>query len=90
VQQIGSISGADLWINGGYFLFRREIFEYMQPGEELIEEPFSRLIEAGQLIGYQYDGFWAPMDTLKDLHNLEAGYEQGYLPWAVWQPRDPI
>jgi glucose-1-phosphate cytidylyltransferase len=90
VQQIGSISGADLWINGGYFLFRREIFEYMQPGEELIEEPFSRLIEAGQLIGYQYDGFWAPMDTLKDLHNLEAGYEQGYLPWAVWQPRDPV
>ena len=40
-------------------------------------------------MGYRYDGFWAPMDTLKDLQNLEAGYEQGYLPWAVWQPREP-
>ena len=89
VERITSISKSDLWINGGYFIFRRAIFDYMQPGEELIEEPFTRLIERGQLVGYRYNGFWAPMDTLKDLHNLEAGYEQGYLPWAVWQPQEP-
>ena len=89
VERITSISKSDLWINGGYFLFRRAIFDYMQPGEELIEEPFTRLIERGELVGYRYNGFWAPMDTLKDLHNLEAGYEQGYLPWAVWQPQEP-
>ena len=70
-------------------MFRREIFDYIQPGEELVEEPFPRLIAEDQLIAYRYDGFWAPMDTLKDLQNLEAGYEQGYLPWAVWQPQEP-
>ncbi len=90
VRQIGSVSSADLWLNGGYFMFRREIFDYIGPGEELVEEPFSRLIAEDQLIAFQYSGYWAPMDTLQDLQNLEAGYEAGLLPWAVWQPHDPV
>ena len=49
----------------------------MQPGEELVERPFERLIEAGQLITYRHDGFWAPMDTLKDMQKLEALYDAG-------------
>ena len=88
-QRIDAISRSDLWLNGGYFMFRREIFDYIEPGEEMVEEPFSRLIEAGQLIAFRYDGYWAPMDTLKDLQNLEADYESGNLPWAVWHPGDP-
>lgn len=90
VRSVESIATADLWLNGGYFMFRREIFDYIEPGEEMVEEPFSRLIEAGQLIAFRYEGYWAPMDTLKDLQNLESDYESGKLPWAVWQPKDPV
>lgn len=89
VRSIDSIASTDLRINGGYFMFRKEIFDYVGAGEDLVEEPFSRLIAAQELIAFQYDGFWAPMDTLKDLQNLEAGYEAGRWPWALWQPRDP-
>ena len=53
--------------------------------EELVVEPFRRLIEKDQLIAHRYDGFWAPMDTLKDRQMLEAYVEAGRPPWAVWQ-----
>jgi glucose-1-phosphate cytidylyltransferase len=85
VGQIEDVRAADVWINGGYFLFRREIFDYIGPGEELVEAPFHRLIERDQLITYRYDGFWAPMDTLKDVQNLETLWESGSPPWALWQ-----
>ena len=90
VERIDSVTRADMWINGGYFAFRKEIFDYKRPGEELIQEPFARLIEARKLIAFKYDGFWAPMDTLKDLQELENSYQSGHLPWAVWSPGDPI
>jgi glucose-1-phosphate cytidylyltransferase len=71
-------------------MFRREIFDYLRPGEELVEEPFARLIADDQLTAVQYRGFWAPMDTLKDVQNLESMYEGGRPPWAVWQPDGDI
>jgi glucose-1-phosphate cytidylyltransferase len=74
----------DLWINGGYFCFRREIFDYIRDGEELVEEPFHRLIEKGELLGLRHEGFWAPMDTLKDKQRLDALAEHSP-PWAVWE-----
>jgi glucose-1-phosphate cytidylyltransferase len=73
----------DLWVNGGFFLLRPEIFEYMQEGEELVVEPFQRLIEAGQLMAYKYDGFWRSMDTLRDRQVLEEMVEQGNMPWFL-------
>ena len=76
---------SDLWINGGHFILRPSVFDYMQPGEELVERPFERMIEAGQLITYRHDGFWAPMDTLKDMQELEALYERGDPPWTLWR-----
>jgi glucose-1-phosphate cytidylyltransferase len=85
VGHIDDVRTSDLWINGGYFIFRREIFDYIRPGEELVEAPFRRLIEADQLITFRYDGFWAPMDTLKDVQNLESLWESGRPPWALWQ-----
>jgi len=86
VTAISHIRDAGLRVNGGYFILSNAIFDYMRPGEELVEEPFERLITERQLIGYRYDGFWAPMDTLKEMQNLEALYQSGRPPWAVWQP----
>ena len=67
------------------FGLRNDIFDYMEDGDEdLVVEPFRRLIEKEQLIGHVHDGFWAPMDTLKDRQTLEAYSETGRPPWAVW------
>ncbi len=83
VQTLRDVTASDLWINAGYFVFRREVFDYIQPGEDLVAEPFERLIAEGKLIAYPYDGFWAPMDTLKDKHVLETLLESGQAPWRT-------
>ena len=74
---------ANIWINGGFFIFRREVFDYMREGEELVEQPFQRLIEADQLLAIKHDGFWRPMDTLKDKQVLEDLVEHGDMPWQL-------
>lgn len=84
VRGIEDVTKANLWINGGYFVFRREIFDYIREGEDLVVEPFQRLIAAEQLIAHRHDGFWAPMDTLKDKTVLEDLLESGEAPWRVW------
>jgi glucose-1-phosphate cytidylyltransferase len=71
-------------INGGFFVFRREIFKYIKDGEELVEQPFHRLIAEQQLINYKHDGFWACMDTYKERQELEDLYSRGSAPWTVW------
>ena len=85
VTEIEHVYDSDIRINGGFFILRPQVFDYIREGEELVEEPFRRLIEAHQLVAYRYDGFWAPMDTLKDKHSLEALEAAGRPPWAVWQ-----
>ena len=55
----------------GLFIFRREIFDYLREGDELVEAPFQRLIEADQLMAFRHEGFWRPMDTFKDKEVLE-------------------
>ena len=82
-QGIRATQDADLWINGGFFIFRREIFDYLRDGEELVEEPFRRLIEDDQLLAFRHEGFWRPMDTLKDKEVLEDLVEQGRIPWRL-------
>ena len=64
-----------------FFIFRPRVFEYMRDGEELVEAPFKRLIEANELLAYRHTGFWRPMDTLKDKQILENIVEQGKMPW---------
>ncbi len=81
VREFRSSERSDIWINGGYFLLRREIFDYMREGEELVLEPFTRLIADDQLIAYKHEGFWRSMDTLKDRQVLEEMVEQGRMPW---------
>jgi glucose-1-phosphate cytidylyltransferase len=83
VRRIRASQDANLWINGGFFIFRKEIFDYMREGEELVEAPFKRLIEADQLMAFRHEGFWRPMDTLKDKHILEDLVEKGTMPWLL-------
>jgi glucose-1-phosphate cytidylyltransferase len=89
VTSIDHVSQANIWINGGYFVFRKEIFDYLDTGEDLVAEPFSRLVRDGQLLAHQHDGFWAPMDTFKDHQVIQSMYETGLRPWAVWEGAQP-
>jgi len=83
VTSIDMLAKADVWINGGFFVFRRGIFDVIEPGEELVSQPFARLIEHDQLLAYRYEGFWEPMDTIKDKQKLDALYEGGAAPWQT-------
>lgn len=87
IEQIQDMIRSNLRINGGYFVFKKDIFRYLGPGEELVREPFQRLIKEDQLIGYKYDGFWASMDTFKDKQFLDEMYSRGDAPWELWKPR---
>jgi glucose-1-phosphate cytidylyltransferase len=88
VDGLQEIGASGLRINGGYFAFRTEIFNYLKPGEELVEQPFQRLIEGGRLAAFPYNGFWMPMDTFKDRQRLEELYARGDAPWQVWKTSD--
>jgi glucose-1-phosphate cytidylyltransferase len=83
VTGIRATQETNLWINGGGFIFRSQIFDYLRDGEELIEEPFKRLIEDDQFQVFRHEGFWRPMDTLKDKEVLEDLVERGTMPWRA-------
>jgi glucose-1-phosphate cytidylyltransferase len=83
VQEVREMSTTDIWINGGFFVLRKDIFRNIRPGEELVYEPFQRLIQQGTLKGYRYRGFWRCMDTFKDKQHLEE-LEIKKAPWKVW------
>jgi glucose-1-phosphate cytidylyltransferase len=85
VSRIHAINNGTVRINGGFFIFKKTIFDYIGDKEELVVEPFSRLVQEKQLIGYAYDGFWASMDTLKDKQQLESLCAGGVAPWEVWK-----
>ena len=65
--------------------FDKRIFDYLRAGEDLVAQPFERLVQDGQLLAFQHDGFWAPMDTFKDHQVIQSMYETGLRPWAVWE-----
>jgi len=81
VHSIDDIQEADVWINGGFFVFKHSVLDYINEGEELVEEPFRRLMQTDDLIGYRYEGFFGPMDTMKDKQRLDALAENGRAPW---------
>jgi len=88
VKEIDELRRTPMRINGGFFAFKREIFDYMRDGEELVTEPFQRLVKLGRLSAYEYDGFWMSMDTFKDRSQLESIHGSGHGPWEVWnEPR---
>ena len=88
VEKVTPIHEGGYFMNGGFFIFKREIFDYMRDGEELVQEPFGRLIKERKLAAYRYDGFWACMDTFKERQYLEELYTQGCAPWVVWNTRN--
>lgn len=90
VENIRSVGHSNLWINGGFFALKKEIFDYMQPGEELVLDPFQRLIQQKQLVAYKNPGFWACMDTLKEKMLFDEMYAKGNTPWTVWESNPAI
>ncbi len=85
VREIVDVKRSQIRINGGYFVFKKEIFQYIRDGEELLNEPFQRLVREQQLIANKYDGFWAAMDTFKDKQLLDDLYARGNAPSQVWK-----
>ncbi len=85
VTAIEPIVGSGLYINGGYFAFRPEFLDYIEPGDELVMQPFFRLMKEGKLVAEKYDGFWAPMDTFKEKQRLDELWASGRAPWELWK-----
>lgn len=84
VTGFGSLRDAGFWINGGYFCMRPDVFEYLREGEELVEQPFQRMIARRKLRAWHYPGFWQPMDTFKDKIGFDRIEGRGDCPWKVW------
>jgi len=85
VTSISEFAQSGIRINAGFFVLKNDIFNYMRPGEELVIEPFQRLIQNRQLAAYAYDGFFSAMDTIKDKQRLDDLYEAGRPPWEIWK-----
>jgi glucose-1-phosphate cytidylyltransferase len=86
VESLGPMNDDALLLNGGFFALRREIFDYVHEGEELVDRPFQRLIEKRLLGCYRHLGFWQAMDTFKDKITLDRMEARGECPWMVWKP----
>ena len=84
VTGVEHIARSGVRMNAGFFVFRKEIFDYMEEGEELVEKPFGRLIARRQLMHFPHDGFYACMDTFKEKQVLDDILAGGRAPWAVW------
>ena len=84
VTQVGAMPDQEIWINGGFFVLRPSIFRYIQEGEELVEQPFARLIAERRLTAFRWNGFWQCMDTFKDKISFDRMDARGQCPWMVW------
>jgi glucose-1-phosphate cytidylyltransferase len=85
VTDFGTMRESGFWINGGYFCMRPSVFDHIREGEDLVEQPFQRLVATERLVAYQYSGFWQQMDTLKDKIAYDHLEERGHCPWKVWK-----
>jgi len=85
VLEMGSSQDHEFLINGGFFVLRQDIFDYIREGEELVEQPFGRLIEKRLLHANRHAGFWQTMDTFKDKITLDRMEARGNCPWMVWK-----
>jgi len=85
VQAIKSMKDSNVWVNGGYFVLRKDVFRYLHPGEELVYEPMQRMISEGRVWSRRYEGFWQCMDTFKDKQILDELEASGSAPWCLWK-----
>jgi len=74
-------------ISGGFFVCNREIFDYFEEREDLVfeKEPMARIVAERQLVVYEHNGFWQPMDTYRDYNMLTHLYDSGKAPWVIWK-----
>jgi glucose-1-phosphate cytidylyltransferase len=86
VNQVTPMRDLRQWENGGYFVLRPEIFDYLSEGEDLVEDVLPRLVPQGRVLAFPHKGYWSPADTLKERAQLEAMYDRGHCPWMIWDP----
>lgn len=80
---IGPISGAKLWLNGGFFVFRPEVFDYLETHTDLADGALQEMMDDHELYTHQFEGFWSTMDTFKDKQRLDRIFESGDVPWLL-------
>ncbi|WP_217702601.1 sugar phosphate nucleotidyltransferase [Nocardioides guangzhouensis] len=85
VSGLVPVADMDMRINGGYFVLRQGIFDYLDEGDDLVMDGCVKAARLGKVRAVPYGGFWAPMDTLKERTALESQYKQGISPWALWR-----
>jgi len=77
--------GDGSWVNGGFFILESSVFDLIKDDSTIWErEPLEQLASSGELTAYKHNGFWKPMDTLRDKIELNAMWESGTAPWKVW------
>jgi glucose-1-phosphate cytidylyltransferase len=91
VTGLTAVADMAMRINGGYFILRQGIFDYLDEGDDLVMDAFAKAAADGRIRAVRYDGYWAPMDTLKERASLEEQYRRGVSPWTLWRekPVDP-
>lgn len=74
------------WVNAGFMVFNRKIFDYLGDGSKMLEAgPLEAVAQAGEMTAYKHEGFWSPMDTMRDKEYLEELWKTEKAPWKVWQ-----
>ena len=84
VERISDVKNSEMWMNGGYFVLRSEIFDNLQDGEELVIEGFERLVAKNKLYAHKHESFWTCMDTFKEKQALDDMVSIGETPWRTW------
>jgi glucose-1-phosphate cytidylyltransferase len=85
VKEILPISEFPVGVNGGYFVLNQEVIDLIPDNGDLVGDACFSLAGTGRLIGYRHEGFWQPADTFKERAELDANYNKGIRPWAVWE-----
>lgn len=79
-------TGDGAWVNGGYFVLEPEVLDYIEGDETVWErEPLEKLSKEGNLAAHKHDGFWQPMDTLRDKNYIESLWKSPTPPWKIWK-----
>jgi glucose-1-phosphate cytidylyltransferase len=92
IASISTLQEMPLWENGGYLMFRPEVFDHLEEGCDLIGDVCAPLAKEGRMMAFRHRGFWQPADTVKERTALEAAYQSGTRPWMLWDApdRDPL
>jgi glucose-1-phosphate cytidylyltransferase len=88
VERIHLVTELPVWVNGGYFVLRPEVFDYLPENGDLIGNACTELAKEGRMMAHRHRGWWQPADTVKERMALEAAYQAGTRPWMPWERAD--